>query len=455
MGARDLNIDVILGDGGAPGTNLDRITVSLNSLTIQSVGSLNMQFGSGITANAFVFESDGVLTNAGGGGAHPFLAVPSRGTISKTGVAGSYTFPPNLVLTTTNATVSSLAGSLVLSGNGSTHTTATFNASSGATIVLVPTGETALFTGDITGSGAGAVQHTGGRIEAPVGGTKFNFPGALFQWKGGEIVAVFSDRPFANDGTINLTGPVGIAGQFFNNNGSILQTGSGTLNIPFGAALTNTATGIYDIGSDNGITAIGGGGATPPFNNMGVLRKSAGTGVSDLRADDNLLFNHLGGTVQVDSGTLRFGRGESTGGNFIVAAGAKVDLTGGSVNTNYAGTYTGSGAGTVELLSGQLNTSGEGATFNFPANVFHWRGGVILGLASRPFVNAGTMILSGEAGKQFSGVARNEGILIQNGLGGLNFPFGSNFTNVVSGHVRPPDRCAGNLARGRRIESAL
>ena len=43
------------------------------------------------------------------------------------------------------------------------------------------------------------------------------------------------------------------------------------------------------------------------------------------------------------------------------------------------GTYTGSGTGAVQLTTGTLVVGAAGATFNLPAALFQWGGGVIDG----------------------------------------------------------------------------
>jgi len=60
--------------------------------------------------------------------------------------------------------------------------------------------------------------------------------------------------------------------------------------------------------------------------------------------------------VEVDSGTLMLARSySSTGGKFIVAAGAVLDLNSGGIYAGqYSGTYTGTGAGTLQMTGGQI-----------------------------------------------------------------------------------------------------
>jgi hypothetical protein len=296
-------LDVILGAGGAPGTQLVQQQITLNSLTIQSVGALNITFGSTLTANTFVFEGDGVMENAGGGGIDPVLTINPGGSMTKTAGAGSYTMVPNIRLISTNATISSLAGTLVLPGNSSIHTNPVFNANAGASLVLLPAGGTKYLSGNVRSTGAGQIVHNAGRLFAGEGGAELNFPGESFQWVGGDIVTDRPERPFLNKGTIHVAGAVNLFGRYATNSGLMIQSGAGALNIPFGSLLTNSELGAFELETNNGVTAAGGGGTNPVFENNGVLRKSGGTGTSIF---DVGLFVTNRATIEVLTGALQF-----------------------------------------------------------------------------------------------------------------------------------------------------
>jgi hypothetical protein len=419
-------IDVVLGNAGAAGTNLD-LQVTLHSLTIQSAGSLNAQFGSAISANIFDFQGDGTLSVSGGGGPWPVLTVGSGGTLMKSGGAGTYTLDPGVVVMANGATISSKSGTLALPGNSSSYTNDTFTATAGAIVDLVPTGNYhSGFNGSFTGGGAGTLRLSGGELDT-VSNTTFNFPGSFFQWTGG-VLSSGSAATFTNAGTLTISGPVGIGGIGFTNNGTIIQSGSGTPNFPFGGGLTNAANATYDLRSDLGWTVGGGGGATPFFNNSGTLLKSAGTGTSTL--DPSLLLNNTGGTIQVNTGTLVLpGIGTSTGGKFVVASGATLNLMGSNNTALFDGTYTGSGAGTVLLNNGTLRTS-SGGTFNLPGALFQWAGGTIASQSASPFTNAGNISVVGPVGLGGVGFT-NSGVMVQSGSGTINAGFGSGFTNAA------------------------
>ena len=109
-----------------------------------------------------------------------------------------------------------------------------------------------------------------------------------------------------------------------------------------------------------GGTVAGGGGGAPLFTNYGTLRKSAGTRNSVVPKE--MVLANIGGTIAVDTGTLslgpgltsRFGSGD--GGKFEVAAGATLQLNDGTSDAVYNGQYTASGAGTILLAGGSINS---------------------------------------------------------------------------------------------------
>src|SRR5204863_6691795 len=96
----------------------------------------------------------------------------------------------------------------------------------------------------------------------------------------------------------------------------------------------------------------------------------------------HFFFTHAGGTIDVQTGTLniQLSADASSGGTFTVAAGAVLDLSGGAENT-LNGNYTGTGAGLIEVNSGNLiigsRTTGLAGdtTFNFAGGGFRVNGG--------------------------------------------------------------------------------
>ena len=346
--------EVRLGNGGifpsnAP-TNLDRAVetggtsgaIVLNGLTIEADGGLNMEFGTSIIAFSYNFKgnSDNAeITVGGGGGAAPVIALGTAGTISKTTGDGAFILNDTIKLLVNDAgTISCVAGSLQLPAAASRYASSVngdvnFNAASGAIIDLAPPSAfdsaTVRFTGSITGTNTGGtVRHSQGWIGSldGAGGTTFNFGGDTFQLRGGWITSTAAD-PFVNAGTMNVTaGTPILVGIGFINQGTVIQSDTGVLSFAFSSAFTNTATGLFDMRNDSGLSLGGGGGGAPIFHNSGTLRKSAGSGTATI--DPTITIDNTGGTIQVDAGTLQLPGQQSryADATFNVATGAVLVL---------------------------------------------------------------------------------------------------------------------------------
>ena len=93
----------------------------------------------------------------------------------------------------------------------------------------------------------------------------------------------------------------------------------------------------------------------------------------------------MGGTVEVRTGTVAIGGSAGpiapshTGGTYIVAQGATLDLTSGTVGERqtFVGIFISSGKGRLRLNGGTVAAGPGGATFNFPA--YEWADGRIDG----------------------------------------------------------------------------
>ena len=173
------------------------------------------------------------------------------------------------------------------------------------------------------------------------------FPPGLFQWNGGTLQGIIT-----NTGTVTISGTnvstlTGSNTTFFNQ-GTVQQTGSGSFLMgTFGGNVyfNNEPGAVYQFATDNVIGNDSPGNSSPVFSNQGLVWKSGGTNYSAI----GIAFNNQGGEVKVDSGTLYLnGGGTSSNAVFNVAAGAVLDLTGGSAPT-WSGELTGSGAGQVWL----------------------------------------------------------------------------------------------------------
>lgn len=146
------------------------------------------------------------------------------------------------------------------------------------------------------------------------------------------------------------------------NVGTITQLGSANVGfqgytysgVPRDAVINNLAGGVYDLQGDGNLLR-GAGGYTGIINNAGTFRKSGGTGTSTV----GVTFNNTG-TVEVDSGVLRFDGNFATSGDVIVATGGQLARSGNYVQT--AGTTQVDGVlsatGRVDIQGGQLLGSG-------------------------------------------------------------------------------------------------
>ncbi len=276
-------------------------------------------------------------------------------------------------------------------------------------------------TGTYTGSGAGSVQLSSGRIGVQGADLTFNFPPTpsgkpLFQWVGGNIDTGVQNM--FNAGYINLaaTSPLNPPGTLtgtLNNNGTITETGTVSALLD-GGVLNNQAPGTIDFQSSAGIGVVAA--STGTVNNYGTVSKSAGL-LTNLTSPYN---NQPNGIINVKFGTLNLtGGGNSLGGNFLASAGAVLDLTGGNSNQFLSGTYTGSGDGIVRLAGGTLNIgSGAQLVFKFsgptavnPLGLFQWQGGTIV-TGTKDFLNLGSMTITGPNPATLVGTLNNSGTII-------------------------------------------
>ncbi|MBL8813974.1 MAG: carboxypeptidase regulatory-like domain-containing protein [Planctomycetaceae bacterium] len=249
---------------------------------------------------------------------------------------------------------------------------------------------------------AGNVLVSGGRID---GRQRVTLNGQN-HWSGGS---------FAGQITIGAAGVLDISGAAdkaisaqFENFGTVIHSGSGdvvdTAN-GSGSLWVNQPGSVYDFTGDDGRQL------TSTFNNLGTVRKSAGSGESSFTEN----FHNLGGTVEATQGKLKLSRGSSTGGTYNASAGAVLDMTGGST-AFFTGTLTGSGSGRVELSSGSMHTGSTEATLNFPAGLFHWTSGAFT-TSGRAWKNSRTVQISGASDRTISAQFENFGTVIHSGSG--------------------------------------
>ncbi len=386
------------------GTNNDYLQGTLtNAGTIALVGSGGQLYGYSSTATidnqagaTFDLQGDGYLHSYYGG------TFTNEGTLKKSSGTGT----SNVGFTFNNtATAEVDTGTLAPTGGG-TSTGVKFVVASGAAYDLTG-GNTYTYAGTETGSGAGTDYLSSGHLATDAAGATFDLPAGMFRWNGGYLdgsVTVASGSGLTIDGTNNelLTGTL-------TNAGTVALVGSGgqVYGYSGGATIDNQAGATFDFQGDGYLHSYYGG----TFTNEGTLKKSSGAGTSNV----GFTFNNTA-TAEVDTGTLApTGGGTSTGVKFVVASGAAYDLTGGNTYT-YAGTETGSGAGTVYLSSGHLATDAAGATFDLPAGMFRWNGGYLDG--SVTVASGSGLTIDGTNNELLTGTLTNAGTVALVGSGG-------------------------------------
>ncbi len=422
--------------------------------TVLNTGTLAFQGTGSFNPNTLTNQAGGTVdftSSAGLSGG----SLTNLGTVLDTAPSGTTT-TINAAFNNQNAPIDVQGGTLKFTGGG-TSTGATFTLSQGGAAVLDGFGT---LTGTYTGSGQGTVGLDGGGLTIGNAGATFNFPAGLFQWTGGQIAGQTTQAVLANPAALTLagSGQKTLNGVVLNNTGTITQQDTGLLSITL--ALNNQAGAMYDIQSDGSFVGPDGRRGHPvdnAFNNLGTLKKSGGTGLSQILG----AFNNRGGTIDVETGILQDeGSGQqiagiapvssfNTGGFFHVAPGATLDLTGTNADDerHFVGTYTGDGGGTVTLGAGLFGIDPGGATFNFPAGMLVFtnakmvNGGTFTNAgfltidptaqenpAIQPdntLVNTGTILVNGDPNASFSGGA------ITNEAGGLiNWQTDMSFSGV-------------------------
>jgi RHS repeat-associated protein len=394
QGAIDL-VAGTLGAGSGVVTNDGALTVS-SSQSKRVVGVLNN--GGTITQTGIDLEiasgtNPGTINNLPGGlfdvqtddvigVSYAIWQYSSGGAINNSGTfqksAGAGTASVNVTFSNSaGATVDAKVGTLELIGGG-TLSGGAFDAESGSTLDFDSIDYTTTVNGTLTGSGGGAVEWTAGTLISGAGGAAFDFPAALFQWKGGSL-----NGSFTNTGTIQVGGGVLIgynAPGILKNTGRIVVGAKGVLSMGAGqgvvGTLDNQVGGSVDL-EFTGYISRGGNGGGAILDNEGTLVKSdGGTSSFSSFAGGGLYFNNDGGAVNVESGTLTIGAyvtqisgNTLTGGTWNVFAGSTLSITNaGSLTTN-AADVTLSGAGsTFASIDGITTSSGtlnilDGASF--------------------------------------------------------------------------------------------
>ena len=155
----------------------------------------------------------------------------------------------------------------------------------------------------------------------------------------------------------------------------------------------NQPGALWDIQCDQTLNFYTG--ANNFFNNAGLVRKSAGTNTTSIQ----VAFNNSG-TVDVESGTISFGGGEtSLGGTFQTATNAVI-------NGNLAGTFSGTANWTGgSVIAGSPLTVATNGVLNIGGNV-----SIYSPLTNNGTVNwqSGTVMVYNYAPSGYTGVIYNQ-----------------------------------------------
>ena len=216
---------------------------------------------------------------------------------------------------------------------------------------LTLSGGTLTGTGDITLVTGGGFSWTNGAIAGSGTLTTQSSTSTTLSPGFAQTVSLRGSRAWDNYGTVTFTPNAGTLSFF-----QIDDTaGDGT------SAVNNKSGGIFNINasfSDTHIIGVG------TFNNAGELRKSLNTSAATTGfvPDFN---NQTGGTVNVNSGTLRFDAGGTDAGNYALLNSATLQFNGGprtiSGNIGGTGNVTFSKPQTataIYTLTGDYNVSG-------------------------------------------------------------------------------------------------
>lgn len=419
------------------GKNLNARNLQNSGLmTIASGGNLNLASAADLTnAGTLDFTSDASINFVGGAG----CTFSNSGTIRKSAGTGLTQIGGVPLMNT--GTVDVQTGTLRLANSGVSSGPFTLAAN---TILEFSGGNYSLNAGSsITGDGLARLN--GNTIflgNVPVENSELSNllvgPGNMIvsramQWLSGTMTGGGTTVVPANS-TLTLSTGNGktLGGRGIQNDGLLSINDAGNLNLASAADLTNNA--LLDITGDASINFVGGFGCT--FNNTGTIRKSGGTGLTQI---GGLPLNN-GGTVQVQSGTLRLSNGGVSSGPFTLAAGTVLEFFGGNYSLNAGSSITGDGlarmnGGTTLLAAVPVENSELSNSLSGPGNLtisraMQWISGTMTGGGTTIIPAGSTLTLSTDNGKNLgSRGLQNSGTMTVQNNGNLNLASAADITN--------------------------
>lgn len=204
-------------------------------------------------------------------------------------------------------------------------------------------------SGNVTVSGGAqfsALTFNGGTVTGPV----VVGNNCVMNWGGGQL-APGASLTVRGNGLVNLTGSTEKdLAEPMTNFGQVVLSGSSFYvlnnNSTYLGWVTNA--GLWAVQGDVGVGSYFGNGSGP-FANGGILRKTAGSGTSAMSV---LVTNGPAGTVDVESGTLRFDHGLRLDGTFVAVPGCGMAFNNGTFAWVPPGRLT--GGGVYQLTGGTL-----------------------------------------------------------------------------------------------------
>ncbi len=406
------NLSVFRKTAGSGTNNVAAVFNNGGTIDIQS-GTLNFTGGgagsgsvTGAAAGALIFSSGTFTIGAVNG---PPVAF-NGGTVTMSGALGSNT---------------TIAGG-----------TATVNGIVSSSVWTVSNG-----TGNINtaGSQINTLNQSGGTVggTATVQITQFNWSGGIQAGPGTTLIPAGS--------VLSITGSAvkELNGRIVNNQGTATWSGTGSITTYNSPVFNNQATGTFEIQNDTSITySCSPCGGALTFNNIGLLRKTGGTGTTAMNSP--VTINNTG-TLNILSGTISLAAGATGSGTITGAAGGALTLAGGTFNfgdnlsvltlnitgatANLSGSVT--GLSVLNVTGGTVNVNGGGAntvsTVNLSGGVlggtgtlsvtqFNWTAGVQTGPGITLLAAGASMTISGGGQKDFNGrIVNNSGSVVWTG----------------------------------------
>ncbi len=269
-----------------------------------------------------------------------------------------------------NGIIDVQTGTLEHTGSG-TYANGTYTIAENA--MLTFTGGIWVLSGSLNGNSAGIFSLNGPTFDTDSLSVTYNIQGSEFQFVDGTITGG-GTLIIAEDNLMVLPGLdyAGLSGgTSILNEGTIKMYGSQYFSMTGGTTIDNRS--LFEISSDADMQG-GNGGST--FLNTGILRKSGGSDATVFSGTMN--FYNMGGTVDVQTGTLEFtASGSLENGAYNIAVNAFLNLKAGIQILK--GTLNGTSAGTFSLNGADINTDNVAVTLNIMGNGFNWVRGDLTG----------------------------------------------------------------------------